>query len=157
MKGLRGLTVILLALSLVAACSRKEPPPKAAGDIGQALKTDRPFSTASLIRGVKLYQENCAQCHGPEAQGHPDWTNPKVVAAPPLDGHGNVWKRGTPELVAIIRNGASRQGQPVMPAWKDRLSDQDIDDIIGWFQALWPADVYDRWQKANAGPAAPKG
>jgi len=149
--------VAVMALLLVVACGKKEPPATTAGQIAQTLQTDRPFSTASLVRGVKLYQENCAQCHGPDAQGHPDWSNPKVVAAPPLDGNGNVWKRRKQDLVAIIKNGASRQGQPVMPAWKDRLSDRDIEDIIDWFQALWPADVYDRWQKANAGQAAPKG
>ena len=149
--------VAVIALLFFVACGKKEPPAATAGDISQVLRTDRPFSTTRLIHGVKLYQENCAQCHGPEAQGHPDWTNPKVVAAPPLDGNGNVWKRRKTELVAVIKNGVSRQGQPVMPAWKDRLSDQDIDDIIDWFQALWPADVYDRWQKANAGPVAPQG
>jgi mono/diheme cytochrome c family protein len=148
--------VAVMALLFIAACGKKEPQAMTAGDAARALQSDRPFSTAGLMRGVKLYQENCAQCHGPEAQGHPDWTNPQVTAAPPLDGNGNAWKRRKQDLVAIIRNGASRQGQPVMPAWKGRLSDQDIDDIIDWFQALWPADVYDRWQKANAGTAAPK-
>ncbi len=149
--------VAVMALLLAVACGKKEPAATSAGNIAQALQSDRPFSTASLIRGAKLYQENCAQCHGPEAQGHPDWANPQVVAAPPLDGNGNVWKRRKRDLVATIKNGVIRQGQPVMPAWKDRLSDQDIDDIIDWFQALWPADVYDRWQKATASPLAPKG
>ena len=149
--------VSVMALLLIVACGKKEPPVTTAQQIAQTLRTGRPFSTASLLRGVKLYQENCAQCHGPDAQGHPDWANPKVIAAPPLDGNGNVWKRRKQDLIAIIKNGANRQGQPVMPAWKDRLSDQDIEDIIDWFQALWPADVYERWQKANAGPAAPKG
>lgn len=148
---------MVLVLLLVAACGKKEPQATAAKGGAPPPQAERPFSTASLIRGAKLYQENCAQCHGPEAQGHPDWANPQVVAAPPLDGNGNVWKRRKQELVGIIENGASRHGVPVMPAWKDRLSDQDIDAIIDWFQALWPADVYDRWQKANARPASPKG
>lgn len=148
---------MVLTLLLVVACGKKEPPGTAAKGVAPPLQAERPFSTASLIRGAKLYQEICAQCHGPEAQGHPDWANPQVVAAPPLDGNGNVWKRSKQELVLVIKNGASRHGVPVMPAWKGRLSDQDIDAIIDWFQALWPADVYDRWQKANAQPISPKG
>jgi mono/diheme cytochrome c family protein len=60
-------------------------------------------------------------------------------------------------MIATIQNGAKRNGAPVMPAWKGRLSDQDIEDIMAWFQALWPADVYERWRKANAQPATPKG
>ena len=30
------------------------------------------------------------------------------------------------------------------------LSEQEIEDTIAWFQALWPPEVYDRWQRANA-------
>ena len=60
-------------------------------------------------------------------------------------------------MIATIQNGAKRNGDPVMPAWKGRLGDQDIEDIIAWFQALWPADVYERWRKANAQSTLPKG
>jgi mono/diheme cytochrome c family protein len=33
-----------------------------------------------------------------------------------------------------------------MPAWKDRLSDQQIEDIIAWFQSRWPDEQYVAWQ-----------
>ena len=149
--------VVAAALLLVGACGKKEPETPAAQDAAPVLQNARPFSTESLVHGVRLYQENCAQCHGPEAQGHPDWQNPQVVAAPPLDGTGNAWKRKKQDLIAVIKNGVIRHGDPVMPAWKGRLSDRDIEDVIAWFQALWPADVYERWRRANAGEAAPKG
>lgn len=149
--------VVAVAVLLVSGCGKKEPGAPSAKDAAPVSQVDRSFSTESLIRGVRLYQEYCAQCHGPEAQGHPDWQNPQVVAAPPLDGSGNAWKRKKQDLIAVIKNGASRQGEPVMPAWKDRLSDQDIDDIMAWFQALWPSDIYTRWRKDNAAGATPKG
>jgi mono/diheme cytochrome c family protein len=38
----------------------------------------------------------------------------------------------------------------VMPAWVGRVSDQDIEDVITWYQALWPADTYQAWQRAYA-------
>jgi len=38
-----------------------------------------------------------------------------------------------------------------MPGWKDRLNDADVNDLIAWFQALWPPEVYTRWQRTNAG------
>lgn len=110
----------------------------------------------TMLRGARLYQENCAQCHGPEAQGHPDWQNPAVTAAPPLNGTGNAWKRSRSELVAIIQNGVIRSGQPVMPAWKGRVEGKDLDDLVTWFTALWPNDVYERWQAVNAGSAPTK-
>jgi mono/diheme cytochrome c family protein len=147
------IAVVVATVLLVGACSEKEPEAPAVKD-----QTNRFFSTESLFRGVRLYQQHCALCHGPDAQGHPDWQNPQVMAAaPPLNGTGNEWKRRKQDMIAIIRNGVTRHGEPVMPAWKGRLSDQDIEDIIAWFQALWPADVYESWRKANAQSTLPKG
>jgi len=149
-----GLTLVL-ALLLIVACGKKEP--ESAAKSGDQLLTDRPFSTESMFRGVKLFQQHCAQCHGPEAQGHPDWQNPQVVAAPPLNGTGNDWKRRKQDMLALIKNGVKRKGELIMPAWKGRLTDQEIEDIISWYQALWPSDVYERWRKANAAEPTPKG
>lgn len=139
---------------LLGACGREEP---ATPQLVPLLPADRPFSMESLMRGARLYQEQCAQCHGPDAQGHPDWQNPQVTAAPPLNGTGNEWKRTKAELVNTILNGAVRDGAPVMPAWKGRLTQQEVEDIVAWFQALWPVEVYEQWHKANAGaPATPR-
>jgi mono/diheme cytochrome c family protein len=44
-----------------------------------------------------------------------------------------------------------------MPAWKDRLKDEEIEDILTWLQALWPDNTYEVWRKANATPDAPGG
>lgn len=131
-------------------CSREESvsPPAAS-----ALLTPSPLepapSLAALNRGARLFQEHCSQCHGPEAQGHPDWQTAGVIAAPPLDGTGNDWKRSRVELAAVIQNGAKRNGVVVMPAWKGRMSDAEIGDVIAWFQALWPPDVYATWQRTH--------
>jgi mono/diheme cytochrome c family protein len=152
---MRQIVVMAVAALAVVACG-KEDPKKTAREAAGATLAERPFSTESLFNGVRLFQEHCAQCHGPEAQGHPDWQNPKVRAAPPLNGTGNDWKRRKQEMIAIIKNGAKRNGHPVMPAWKGRLTDQEIEDIISWYQALWPAEVYERWRKANASATAPK-
>jgi len=151
---MRVIVGVILVVLLVSACGKEEsktPSRKI------AVGPDRPVSTENLFRGVRLFQEHCALCHGPEAQGHPDWRNPKVVAAPPLNGTGNDWKRRKQDMIAIIKNGATREGEPVMPAWKGRITDQEIEDIITWYQALWPPEVYERWRKVNLGEAAPKG
>lgn len=151
--------LLILAAGIAAAvlgCDRDKPTtaPAATAPATATLPELQPLpSLAALNRGAKLFQEHCAQCHGPEAQGHPDWQTPGVVAAPPLNGTGNDWKRSRAEIVAIIANGAKRNGELVMPGWKDRLSEAEINDVIAWFQALWPAEVYSRWQRAN-GPKA---
>ncbi|MFP5348956.1 MAG: c-type cytochrome [Gammaproteobacteria bacterium] len=138
-----------LALLAVCACQKKENPVPTPTTTPAV---DVSVSLAALNRGAKLFEEHCAQCHGPEAQGHPDWQTPGVIAAPPLNGTGNDWKRSRAQLLAIIKNGAKRDGQPVMPAWNGRLSDAEIEAIISWFQALWPPEVYATWRKSNPEP-----
>jgi mono/diheme cytochrome c family protein len=150
----RDLALLLIGAIVAAqfACSREEPAPGTAAPATPALPELAPVpSIAALNRGARLFQEHCAQCHGPEAQGHPDWQTPGVVAAPPLNGTGNDWKRTRAQLTAVIANGSKRDGEWVMPGWKGRLSDAEIGDLITWFQALWPPEVYSRWQRANAG------
>lgn len=140
---------LFTGIGLLVACGKEEPAaPLAPGQTALPME--------SILRGARVFQEQCAQCHGPDAQGHPDWQNPQVTAAPPLNGTGNEWKRSKSEMIAVIQNGAKRDGQPVMPGWKGRLTDQEIDDVIAWFQALWPVEVYEKWQKTNAVATAPR-
>lgn len=143
---------VLVLLAIVIGGCEKKAADSSATTLQAPLGSDRPLSVESVMRGARLYQENCAQCHGPDAQGHPDWQNPQVLgAAPPLDGSGNEWKRKKSDLIDVVKKGIARGNEPVMPAWKERLSEQEIEDIVAWFQALWPLDVYDRWLKVNAG------
>ena len=130
-RGMKKIVLMMAAALLVGACDKNKPEVPAVKD-----QTNRLFSTESLFRGVRLYQEHCALCHGPEAQGHPDWQNPQVVAAPPLNGTGNVWKQRKQDMIAIIRNGATRQGEPVMPAWNGQLSEINIWDLVNFIQEL---------------------
>jgi mono/diheme cytochrome c family protein len=148
--------LLIVGTALLSACNRSQPEGSSGVDKAAAQISERLFSVESVIRGAKLYQERCAQCHGPEAQGHPDWLTAGVVAAPPLNGTGNDWKRNKDEFVKIIKDGAKRDGKLVMPVWAGRLNEQDIEDVITWFQALWPSDVYERWRKVNANPEKSK-
>ncbi|MDX1487857.1 MAG: cytochrome c [Acidiferrobacterales bacterium] len=168
--------VLLVGALLLVACERqpeqpepvtREPPTPPAGQLptsapppAASIPAPSDFSVQNLSRGAALYVEHCLQCHGPEGQGHPDWQTPTdgtFVAAPPVNGTGNDWKRSQQELMGIIRQGAKRNGMPVMPGYADRLSDQDIVYILTWLQALWPPDVYERWLRANSGGKASSG
>ena len=33
-----------------------------------------------------------------------------------------------------------------MPPFKDKLTAQEIDAIIAWFQSLWPDNIYAAWR-----------
>lgn len=147
--------VVAIALTLAACSKDDDDEPALRPEVSEADETpSRRFESDKLARGERLFQQHCAQCHGPEAQGHPNWGAPPdavgdLVVAPPLDGTGNDWKRERRELVGAITEGVKRNGEPVMPSWKTRLSDEEVDAIITWFQALWPPDVYDKWRSAN--------
>lgn len=148
---------LLAGLALLAGCSREDKTAAVAPAV-----TVRHFDPNSLARGATLYAERCAQCHGPEGQGHPDWQTPsdgQFAAAPPLNGTGNDWKRSRTELAAIIKSGVRRKSDKaeIMPSWKGRLNAADIDDVINWMQSLWPAEVYETWHKAQSASTAPKG
>jgi mono/diheme cytochrome c family protein len=146
----RLILAMFAALTVLAACGKKEPAPSATPP-GEAL-----ISREVLMRGEQLYRENCSQCHGPDGQGHPDWQTPGVSAAPPLNGTGNDWKRSRAELVAVIKEGVKRKNEMVMPGWKGRLTDTQIEELIVWFQTFWPREVYERWLKANVATAPGK-
>ena len=141
---------------LLAACSKEQP---AAPAPAVAV---RHFDPASLTRGAAQFAERCAQCHGPQGQGHPDWLTPsdgQFAAAPPLNGTGNDWKRSRGELAAIIKKGVRRTTDKVeiMPSWQGRLNERDIEDVLNWMQSLWPAEVYEAWNRTHNAAPAPKG
>ena len=137
---------LIVAMAL-AACGKTPSPPAAPVPSAAPLP-----ESPQLARGHALYLEHCAQCHGPQAQGHPDWQTPSdgsFTAAPPLNGTGTDAGRTRQQLLAVIEDGARRNGVAVMPAWRGRLSPDDIDAILGWCQSLWPRATYERWLKAN--------
>lgn len=165
------LLVIIVASS--ASCSKKEPTEKTVvvdkeKNIQKLPESMRNFSVASITRGALIFQERCAECHGPQAQGHPGWSprqnqkqNKKtkikpMIVAPPLDGSGVAHKRKKAQLVNAITKGIKRGKVLVMPDLKGKLSPQDIEDVITWFQALWPPKVYEAWNRTNQGTLSSK-
>lgn len=150
--------LLLMVLGVVmtvgmSACSRKDAAPPAGTTIRQ-------FEPASVARGAQLFGERCAICHGPEGQGHPDWQRPSdgvFAAAPPLNGTGNDWKKSRSELAAIIKSGVRRKSDKaiIMPSMHGKLNERDIDDILNWLQSLWPAEVYEAWNKTQLSAVQP--
>ena len=160
-----GLATGIIGLS---ACSSEKGSEKSTGQVGtdqeETLSSDSRFSVESISRGAAVFQRNCAECHGPEAQGHPGWTPPTkagakkdYVVAPPLNGTGITWRRTRNDIKNIIKQGVVKDNVPVMPAWVGRVDEQELDDVVTWFQALWPPEVYNRWQKAQAQTGSKKG
>ena len=130
-------------LLLVIACDQQ---PKVMNS-STGLIPQRLYDAKQLDMGKQIFVENCANCHGDNAQGASNWhqRNPDgTFPPPPLNGTGHAWHHSTEVLYDVISNG-SQPGQGNMPAWKDKLSKEQIEATIMWFQSLWSDQVYAAW------------
>ena len=140
--------VIALFLPLLA-CHKSSAPGNASASMPsvRGMMSPRAADPAFVMRGSRVYQENCASCHGGMAQGAPNWHVPGPdgkYPPPPLNGSGHAWHHPHAALKLTIREGTARLGGN-MPAWKDKLSDEDIEAAIAWMQSVWPAEIYQAW------------
>ena len=122
------------------------------GAVG-AESVPRDFDFLQMKRGGVLYQQNCARCHGKQAEGTANWRQPGKdgkLPPPPLNGSAHTWHHPGTVLVDVIKNGTQRIGGN-MPAWRDKLTEQQIQDIIVWFQAKWPDEIYAAWYRHDRG------
>jgi mono/diheme cytochrome c family protein len=109
------------------------------------------FPAEQVARGKLVFEQHCAECHSQHGEGDPNWRQRDAEGKfppPPLNGTGHAWHHPRALLMSIIKNGTKSQGGN-MPAWQDRLSDQQIDDIIIWFQSQWPQELYNAWQRVD--------
>lgn len=112
-----------------------------------AYAQERDINYIEYTKGQRLFQTNCAVCHGKQGEGAPNWRKPDENGknpAPPLNGSGHTWHHSHKALANVIRNGTGKIGGN-MPAWKDKLSAQEINDILTWAKAQWPDEIYSAW------------
>ena len=90
--------------------------------------------------GQWLYEHHCAQCHGMDLAGNPQWQVELADGshlAPPLNGSGSAWKYSRTDLLAIIKEGRNLEKPIHMPAFKSNLADWEIDFILTYIQSTW--------------------
>ena len=105
------------------------------------------FETTDVEKGSSLYADNCASCHGANAEGDKHWPMPTSKGhypAPPLNGMAHTWHHPLRQLVATVSfgNGA-------MPGFQHQLTTQQILDILAFVQSRWPDEIYADWSKMN--------
>lgn len=88
--------------------------------------SDTPSDAALVAPGQEVYVDNCAACHGDNAEGVIDFGAPRLS-----DG---IWLKGSTEaqIVAQIRN--PKHG--VMPAWVDRLGEPVVKQLAVYVHTL---------------------
>lgn len=161
------LAIGLLPIVLVA-CSSEKSSPNASGSptlerlastaVSASPVAQKPAEVKPLKRwyafqhvtqGSKVYQENCAACHGKFGEGGPDWKKAGPdgkYPAPPLNGTGHAWHHPLRMLLHVVKNG-SPGGAGNMPAWKEKLSDEEMLAAIAWFQSKWSDQIYNAWMQ----------
>ncbi len=117
------------------------------------------YSEAQVARGKVLFQQNCAKCHKPDASGDPNWKQVNAegkLPPPPLNGTAHAWHHPLPLLQQIVRRGGIPMGGS-MPAFADKLSAEQINDILAWVQSHWPDAIYAKWAQMTAQAARKTG
>ena len=75
-----------------------------------------------------VYKANCAPCHGAAGDGNtpagkrfqvPSFSSPEVL------------KQSDSDLMTVARNGKGK-----MPAWHNKLSDDQLNELVGYIHSL---------------------
>lgn len=123
--------------SLDASLDRRAP----------AIKNPIAPSDVSLIAGMKIYQSNCAVCHGDVNHPHgtlADALYPRapqfVEDAPDMPDYQNFY---------VIEHGVRLSG---MPAWSQSLSEAQMWQVTAFLSHMdkLPAEVSDQWKKETS-------
>ena len=115
----------------------------AAEAAAQVAALNHPATAASIARGAAIYQQNCAMCHGADARG--DGPLAASLNPPPSNLIVHVPQHPDADLESWIANGFPGSA---MPAFKDRLSEQERWDVLNYLKAQVQA------AQRGAGPAA---
>jgi mono/diheme cytochrome c family protein len=119
-----------------------------------------PFDKGQVARGLQVYVENCASCHGKELEGQPDWRIRKPdgkLPAPPHDQTGHTWHHPDGTLFEIIKYGLVPPHAPDgylsdMPKWGGTLTDEDIWAVLAYIKSRWPEEIQKFQQDINTRP-----
>jgi mono/diheme cytochrome c family protein len=120
---------------------------------GQSIadREGRWYNDKQVENGGLLFSENCTSCHGQNGEGTLDWKRRDAngnLPPPPINGTAHAWHHDIDVLRETIKLGGSQWGGQ-MPAFNGRLSSDEINDVIAYFQSKWPDDVFRAWSQRN--------
>lgn len=123
-------------LGAMAQFLKELAPSASASGVAVASTTSSSNPPASEMRGAKLYEQHCAQCHGNSGQGIAN-------AYPALAGNRAVTLKQTVNLVQIVLNGGyapATESNPRpfgMPPFVLVLDDSDIAELLTHIRNSW--------------------
>lgn len=117
-----------------------------------------PSDKQLVAAGKKIYDRDCASCHGAKLEGEPNWRIRQEngrLPAPPHDETGHTWHHADALLVEITKNGlvpgvtAPEGYVSDMPAYNASLSDQNIHAVLAYIKSSWPEHALARQKAIN--------
>jgi mono/diheme cytochrome c family protein len=113
-------------------------------------------NAALVARGKPVYDKHCASCHGADLKGQPDWTTRDArgrLPAPPHDESGHTWHHDDGVLFEVTKFGVGKHAPPGytsdMPAFGERLSDDEIVAVLAYIKNRWPETVHRKRRAAG--------
>jgi mono/diheme cytochrome c family protein len=102
---------------------------------GAAMKNPVAANASSIAAGKKLYDTQCASCHGPTGKG--DGKGGALLKPTPADFTDEEWKHGATDgdLFTTIRDGVKQTG---MAAYGSRIPARDIWNLVNYLRTLGP-------------------
>lgn len=128
----RIMAALLFCISLVGAGSQAAQQGQR-NVAAQKLKNPEAVNAETVEAGRKLYQRFCASCHGAGAKGDGGMA---LSGGTPSDLTDETWDYGSTdgEIFVAIRDGVSSD----MLAYKEKLTDKQIWQIVGFVRSLGP-------------------
>jgi mono/diheme cytochrome c family protein len=83
--------------------------------------------------GQRVFQANCARCHGAQADG--DSAIARVVKPPPPDLRRT--RLGPTQIREIVAQGGEGMGRsPIMPRWRGELNEDELKAVVNYVIGL---------------------
>lgn len=141
-----GKTLMLIGGGIVLAMTTSAYGPALMKHFEDAVPGD-PGDPEQVALGRTVYADNCADCHGINLEGEPNWRVPLPqggLPAPPHDESGHTWHHGDKLLFdytkrggqAVIGDGGGFKSN--MPGFGETLSDEEIWAVLAFIKSTWP-------------------
>ena len=121
------LALLCVAIALIVSACTETATPTNTNTARAAASPAAPAATATpdpLAATRANYTKNCEACHGPNGEGGPVKVDNKTIKVPSLKS-AHAAKLTDDHIAHMITNG-----EEAMPAFKDKMSQQEIADMV---------------------------
>jgi mono/diheme cytochrome c family protein len=144
MTKIKKLTLVFLTIVLVFLCVNYY--------LSSIIEFRIPYTDLTAVsNGQDIYNKECASCHGVNLQGQASWKvrdSNGFLPAPPHDSSGHTWHHDDQLLFKLTKYGvqsiAGKNYKSNMPSFENRLTDQQIWNVLAYIKSEWPEDLAQR-------------